>query len=424
MPMRMALSSQATHGRQAIVPENASGHSIRKQSNMDFGLGGFLNLLDHNLIGEAEEVEIYSKEYVRMMTGKLWVCVIFMVFYVFMMARGLNNSSYYEFANAVRGQISEVEFREEHSPVLPKTFDDVSTVQELYHWMEGPLVHTVASSDTFDGARPTESETQQGRALPTKGSVLGYSKILGGVRIAQIRARKRDCDQDVPPALQGVGSKWDCYGKYYTGFEFGNRQFDLGEESTETYGSLSWPDTSNRYNFTYDGMQVNATEAHYLKDGFVKEERDRLFSSFTTPVYWNTYPTPSHAVIFDPAMGVDELIDLIKQLAEGRYIDLETRAIFVDFSIYNPMLDRLCWCRLAAEIQQTGGVVTSTELEVARLWEGHSWWDKVYIGIGIIVGLFYLQYMREEILEFRQDRAAYFSDFFNLVQILNIILFW
>ena len=114
------------------------------------------------------------------------------------------------------------------------------------------------------------------------------------------------------------------------------------------------------HDLTYDGLQYhNATHVYPLEEGFVSRERERLFSSFTTPNQWNTYPSPSHAIIFDPAMGVEEARNLIEARMSARYVDLQTRALFVDFSVYNPMLDRVCWCRLSAEILETGGVVTS-----------------------------------------------------------------
>jgi hypothetical protein len=102
----------------------------------------------------------------------------------------------FHFGNNLAGQFTEVEFLPEHSPVFNKDFMDIGTVEEYFHFLYGPVSHTVYSSNTFDGDASFSFE-----GGIRKGTTLGYGKLIGGVRISQLRSKAFDCNFRVNEVL-------------------------------------------------------------------------------------------------------------------------------------------------------------------------------------------------------------------------------
>jgi hypothetical protein len=59
-----------------------------------------------------------------------------MFFFSLLSLRGLFDNNVYYFANAIRDQLEHTEFSEEHSPTWGKSFDDLSSVEEWYQWLQ------------------------------------------------------------------------------------------------------------------------------------------------------------------------------------------------------------------------------------------------------------------------------------------------
>ena len=62
-----------------------------------------------------------------------------MIFFTLQTTRGLMDENIYFFGRNLKAQLTEVEFKPQHSPQFGKTFYDIATVEEFYHWMLGPL---------------------------------------------------------------------------------------------------------------------------------------------------------------------------------------------------------------------------------------------------------------------------------------------
>jgi hypothetical protein len=354
-----------------------------------------------------------SREHIKQSTKELWTYLIFLSFFIVLNARSLFHSEYYYFEEAVAGQIAGVEMQEVHSPTFDKTFVEVATAQEFYHFLFGPFVHTIFTADTFDGHWDSYKKNPDGR--PT-GQMLGYGRLLGGVRIGQIRAKSRDCE--VPPELHGESFSYNCYGKSYLGFQMLNSVFDVAEEDPSDFGSYRGTQ------FRREGLELNRSSPvpNPLVAGTVARQRSKWMSSHTTRK-WNTYPSSTHTLVFDPMMGRENATAFLEELLESQYIDMQTRAVTVDFTVYNAHLDCVCQVIMTAEFLETGGVYTDAELKVARLWNHHTPKDNVYDFLLGVVCLFYAYYTRQEIKEIRYFGWAYWGSALNWLQVLNIAFF-
>jgi hypothetical protein len=369
-----------------------------------------------------------SKPYHRENISEALVYFAFMLFYVPYTMKGLFNSDLYYLMEGIRDEYVGVEMLEEHAPTFGKTFDDIANVEEYYHWLLAGFSHTTFSPSTFNG--DSEWKFAGGK---NDGYMHGYNKFIGAVRLSQIRANKAECNSNVPDALREMGNlTYHCYGEWGSGLVFGNAIFvdenvsDFGMLHKRTYdidGNPSGIVPGFSFPFPYDGMQ--GTTRDLLPEGTVAEQRAKGYSSDTTKL-WNTYPSPSHAVTFDPAMSRDDASNLIKDLLHSDYIDLHTRALFVDVNLYNPALDVIVHCRMSAEITESGGIMTTHIFEVVRLYTGHNPKDWVHRILNGVVFLFYCVFVFTEYKEYKRNTKAglsHFADAKNSLQAMNIFFF-
>jgi hypothetical protein len=361
---------------------------------------------------------------------EIWVYIIFISVFCMQSTRSIFSGDYFYFMQGVSGQFLGVEMLEEHSPVFGKVYDDITVVEEYYHWWLGGLAHTVFRSNTFDG-----SEWAWKGADKTK--MLGFNQYLGGVRISQIRALERDCTEDLPPQITSTSDrKYYCYGKWTLGQLVGDSIFDLAEEATEDYGDLKSYDYTDSKNpqlikslgpFPYDGTRLSKIDGDYkldpLAEGNVRRERGLYMSSYTTSK-WNTYPPGSHAIILDPAEHVDNATSILRDVINSGYIDLQTKAVIVEAVVYNPMLDRVCYCQLIVEMLDGGGVHPSAEFEVVRVWSHYTEDDSFYDMLLGICAMFYAWYGYQEWREYKTvGKKAYFGSPMNWMQLFNCLFF-
>eukprot|EP00935_MAST-01C_sp_MAST-1C-sp1_P002144 g2144.t1 len=423
-----------------VLDPNWSG---RVKVNMTGQYGEVLSYLPFELKKIARHARQSAKN--RAGAKEASIFVVFMCFYCPLTMRGLYDSDIYTFTENLRGQLETVEMLPEHSPTWGKTFRDVATVEEYYHWLLGGFAHTVFSPSTFDGDPDwTFDGGSQG------GYTLGYGKLLGAVRIGQVRGKQRDCSDALPPSLRD-GQQIYCYGGSGTGYALGDKRFDVDLEDVADFGELVYhrylpsgavPWVSNSSDpsadppfaptkFYFDGLFASTRGRKPV--GSVADERARYMSSFTTTT-WNTYPAPGFTVNFDPLMGKEAASQLIKDLKESHYIDLQTKALFVDINVYNAMLRKLCYVRLVAEMTDAGGVRTSSKYETFTPWKSYSVEDFVYDGLLVVVFLFYVHYAFEEWRKYRiylraasdkSERYAARRQYFfeNTLQLSNIVFF-
>jgi len=172
-----------------------------------------------------------------------------------------------------------------HSPTWGKTFNDIATVEELYHWLHGPFIHTLFSPSTFDGdASWAFADGKVG------GRTLGYGRIVGAVRLAQLRAKKRRCTNRAPAFLKE--DSW-CYGSDSGELrqEDDEDRSDFGMFSTFTENGEKLLDIGP---FQFTGREW--TTGKPLGIDVHKARAIGLPSQFTT-FRWNTYPVPGFAMI-------------------------------------------------------------------------------------------------------------------------------
>lgn len=150
-------------------------------------------------------------------------------------------------------------------------------------------------------------------------------KIIGGIRVAQLRAAPRDCVK--LPAFQDAEGL-SCFGSV-------SGAFSTAAESRADYG-----DVPGRP-FTWDGTGWGTS----LQS--VTHERSMLLSSFRT-TQDRSYPPPAFAIVL-PNDNRTEAAYLVDVITNQGYIDRQTRAIMVDMTVYNPTMNYFCFVRMTVE---------------------------------------------------------------------------
>lgn len=199
--------------------------------------------------------------------------------------------------------------------LVKKTYMDIGQVQEFWQFMHGPFVENVFPSTCYPGG------------VQPSPSCAGYidlnNRVLGGVRIWQLRT-KNATPCNAPKSIVNTTNP-QCYPSYSTSTEstatFGGNQSQLGPalESAFTYQSFS-PVTAST-----TGVRSNYGGA----GGFVWE----------LPVLEKNPRAVVAAIENSP------------------WIDIATRAIFIDFSVYDVNINHVCAVRLVVEFLSTGAVI-------------------------------------------------------------------
>jgi len=418
------------------------------------------------------------------------IYIIFMVFYCFEGLRYLLDAEVYYLKSHIEDQFSGNEFSKEHSPTTGKTFHDITTIDEWYQWLQGPLQDSLFSTTSSHNQRP--------------GYILQNNRILGSVVISQLRAKKHDCTDSVPSAFRNF--QWFCYDTESR--QYGVKgYFDQSRESTNDFGSycnwisgssgqqhnlvnectgncsvpLPWGRNSKHYvngsegcygPFLYEGINGHTgnavpleTKQHNLFAARLKsfkkstndadsqgsstnssdvdsisamrsvvDRRSQLMTAFTTKLF-NVYPVGAFGVFFNPGGDAAQAQSsgIAHNLKLSRYVDLQTKVLFVDLTLYNPMLDHIAAVKLVAEITKSGGVMTSAEVEVVRLWENVTSADNLFHALSFVLLGFYVYFIQHLFHRWRKcvtmhgkNRGSklFWYSFPTWLQLTNILFFF
>ena len=126
-------------------------------------------------------------------------------------------------------------------------------------------------------------------------------------------------------------------------------------------------------------------------------------------------------------LGYDPSIlktDLAK-LKDINWIDRQTRAVFVEFTIYNPNVNLFSSCLILFEFISTGQIIKSSQFSPINLFDIN---NSTFISFKIIMNFIYMIFisifMIKEIAKILKDRVNYFKQFYNYIELVLISLSW
>jgi hypothetical protein len=90
---------------------------------------------------------------------------------------------------------------------------------------------------------------------------------------------------------------------------------------------------------------------------------------------------------------------IIDELKQNRWIDIHTRAVIIDFTVYNGNVNLFNQIRLVMEFPPTGGVLNTWTVRTSKLLRYVSTFDFVVAAMEGLFVLFTIYYTIEEIID-------------------------
>ncbi|KAK1929672.1 Polycystin-2 [Phytophthora citrophthora] len=250
-----------------------------------------------------------------------------------------------------------------------KTFLGISSSEEFFEWMKGPFIST-----TYVDSSASSSLTN--------------NRIIGGIRIGQLRVEKLNCSSRVMPFFSWTKVSTDGYTFYCYGSEDGD--FSL---KTETKSAIQ---VSNGDSFVFAGCNDTDTDT----------ERSAFFSTMSVSSSQYSLPAPAYSIVL-PRADEAQASSIVLALGSNGYIDSQTRAVMVDLSVYNVMLRHVAALRFLVELPASGGAVASLSAGVAPLTDSFlvdadHWFVTT---CRVVVILFYMYLFLDEVLWLARSRS-------------------
>lgn len=251
----------------------------------------------------------------------------------------------------------------------PSTFRSLSTMEDFWKFTEGPFLTGMYWEAWYNN-----------KSLPENQSFIYYENLLLGVpRLRQVKVRNESCSvhKDLRDEVQ------DCYNMYTP-----------TNEDTTSFGPK------------------NGTAWVYTTE-----------SEMNSSSYWGQVSKYGGGGYYqDLSRTKEESAIQLQSLKDHLWLDRGTRAVFLDFAVYNGNINLFCIARLLVELPATGGVVTSWQFQTVRLIRYVSSWD-YFVGVcEVAFCLFILYYVVEEVLEIHIHRLHYFKSLWNCLDVLIVML--
>ncbi|XP_008063168.1 polycystic kidney disease protein 1-like 2 [Carlito syrichta] len=220
----------------------------------------------------------------------------------------------------------------------------------------------------------------------------GNSKLVGSAQIRQVRVRENSC----PLAHQLQASFDGCRAPYSLDVE------DLGD-----YGE-GW----------------NASALNH-SNGFPRAWQYQSQSQRRGYPIWGKLAVYRGGGYVVP-LGTDRqsASRIFQYLFDNTWLDALTRAVFVEFTVYNANVNLFCIVTLTLETSALGTFFTHAALQSLRLYPFTDGWHPFVVAGELVYFLLLLYYMVEQGKLMRKQKWGYFRSKWNLLELAIILASW
>ncbi|XP_002917769.2 LOW QUALITY PROTEIN: polycystic kidney disease protein 1-like 2 [Ailuropoda melanoleuca] len=220
----------------------------------------------------------------------------------------------------------------------------------------------------------------------------GNSKLVGGAQIRQVRVRESSC----PLAPQLQASLDGCHAPY-----------SLDIEDLSDYGegwNASIPNNSSGFSQAWQ-YQSQSQRRGYPIWGKLTVYRG---GGYVVPLGTDRKSTSR----------------ILQYLFDNTWLDSLTRAVFVEFTVYNANVNLFCIITLTLETSALGTFFAHVNLQSLRLYPFTDGWHPFMVAAEAIYLLFLLYYMIVQGKLMRKQRWSYFHSKWNLLELTIILASW
>ncbi|XP_031471197.1 polycystic kidney disease protein 1-like 2 [Phasianus colchicus] len=252
-------------------------------------------------------------------------------------------------------------------------FHDVYSYEDFFTWAKTTLVKNLYGS--------------------YKGFITdGNSKLVGSARIRQVRVKGDTCP--VSPTLQRVIQ--ECHAPY-----------SLQTEDTSDYGE-HW-NTS-----VFDNSSV-------LSSAWLYQNQTKLRGQ---PVWGKLAIYGGGGYVIHLGTDPQNASRILQYLFNNVWLDTFTRAVFVEFTVYNANVNLFCIVNLMFETSALGAFFTSAVLQSVRLYPYTNSLHIFVVAAEVIYFLFIVYYMIVQGKLMKTLKWRYFHSKWNLLEVAIILISW
>ena len=133
-----------------------------------------------------------------------------------------------------------------------------------------------------------------------------------------------------------------------------------------------------------------------------------------------TYSGAGSIQILRERRNVTKLI--LRELKEGLWIKRGTRYISLDLTLYNANLNYFCIIKFNFEFPPTGGIISTGDYKTVKLLRYITKSDYALMGAEFVFAFMVLYYFVEEVMEIKNNKLAYFTSFWNCLDVFVILV--
>jgi polycystin 1L2 len=274
---------------------------------------------------------------------------------------------------------------------LLNTFDPsgVHDTKGFWNWARNTLVTNLRATVWYNGKQPY--------------GLAGFlndktSRMVGYAVLRQLRVKKDSCS--VPNNLKNFTS-------------FCNSDLNFLNQEKQNYG-LNWME--------YNESVLEEVGMSRIHNSFVYRNSDTLQGL----PYWGTFNLYNgDGYVYELRGKLDFLLGNLTLLQKNNWIDRQTRAVFVEFSIYNPNINLFMVNTILFEFLPSGNILSSARFDPLNLFSEYD----SYVGMRIAFGVLYLIFVfyfivTQTISIYKLGFRKYFATFWNILDWSIYVLAW
>ncbi|XP_016090515.1 polycystic kidney disease protein 1-like 2 [Sinocyclocheilus grahami] len=221
----------------------------------------------------------------------------------------------------------------------------------------------------------------------------GNSKLVGGARLRQVRVKRDSCK--IAKSMSHAVP--ECSAPYSWENE------DMG-----AYGP-GW----DELNFI-NGSENTITAWQYQSQSALK----------AVPVWGMTALYRGGGYVMDLDSDLQNASRKLRYLFDSTWLDMYTRAVFAEFTVYNANVNLFCIVTLILESTAVGAFEFRSVVQSVRLYQSTGGFQSFLMASQVFYFLFIVYYMFLQAKLLKRQKWAYFKNKWNLLDLAIIILSW
>lgn len=276
---------------------------------------------------------------------------------------------------------------------------DTSSTDKIYQFLEKNLIPNLYRGPWYNG------KTLEWRDRLTTSE--WYFNRIGPARVRQMRVKKDTCKPH--KEMKHL-------------FDFCRDEYNWDDDDTKPYDEVMGWKTPYKFNETYGKMSKDDKEDVIKAEKSPWVYKDSLMLK-SAPFFGklNNYKGGGYVFTLDDHTPEGNL-DKLAKIKEMGWLDPHTRAVFIEFTLYNVNKNLFASVTMLAEIDSMGGISHMESIKVFRL-HGYVGAVGTMVMIGQLIYLvFIITFAVKEIKKMIKLRCEYFKGFWNLMEFLVLIL--